>query len=135
MVEYDQCILLQEFISIEIRRWISIKLNSCEPWILTEELINKQEIFPITCYRIILVIKQPRDHVKNESLYHLTDHTQLREHQLKATGHWIRMPTDEFANRFVISLTKRVKDDISQSNFHILSGEKTQNLRHTVIVK
>ena len=79
-------------------------------WIITETLIDKLDIFARTCYRIILGIKQSRDHVTNQSLYHLTDQAPLREtireRQLKFTGHLIRMTTDEPANRFFIYESK-----------------------------
>ena len=81
---------------------ISILLYGFESWILTESLIDKLEIFTRTCCRIMLDIKQCRDHVKNQSLYHLTDQAPLRERQLKFTGHCICMPTDEPDNRFII---------------------------------
>ena len=51
---------------------ISILLYSCESWILTEALMDKLDISTRTCYRIMLGLKQSRDHVTNESLYHLT---------------------------------------------------------------
>ena len=59
--------------------------------------------------------KQSRDHVTNQSLYQLTGQVPLRqticERQLKFTGHCIRMPTDEPANRFVI-YESRIKSSL-----------------------
>ena len=55
---------------------------------------------------MILSIKQFRDHVTNESLYHPTGQAPLCERQLKFTGHCIRIPT--YANRFFIYEYMRV---------------------------
>ena len=85
---------------------ISILLYGFESWILTEALIDKLEIFTITCYCIMLDIKQPPDQVTNQSLYHFTGQALLSERQLKFTGHCIRMPTDEPTNHFVIYESK-----------------------------
>ena len=116
---------------------ISILLYGCESWILTEALIDRLEIFTRTCYRIMLDIKQSRDHVTNQSLYHLTGQAPLcetiRERQLKFTGHCIRMPTDEPANRFVIYESKiraSLRSGAPRTTYlhqissHILPGEK-----------
>ena len=51
---------------------ISILLYGCESWIFTEALIYKLDIFARTCYRIMLGIKQSKDHVTNKNLYQLT---------------------------------------------------------------
>ena len=85
---------------------ISILLYGCESWILTEALMDKLDIFRRTCYRIMLGIKQSRDHVTNESLYHPTSQVPVGERKLKFTGHFIRMPTNEPANCFVIYESK-----------------------------
>ena len=85
---------------------ISILLYNCEPSILTDTLIEKLDIFARTCYRIILGINHFQDHVTNESLYHLTGQAPLRELQLKFTCHYIRIPTYEPDNRFVIYESK-----------------------------
>ena len=65
----------------------------------------------LTCYRIMLGIKQSIDHVTNQSLYQLTGQVPLHERQLKFTGHCIRMPTDEPTNRFVI-YESRIKSSL-----------------------
>ena len=118
---------------------ISILLYGCETWILTETSNEKLDIYARTCYRIMLGIKQSRDHVTNQSLYQLTGQVPLREtireRQLKFTGHCIRMPKDEPANRFVI-YESRIKSSLrpgaprttylNQISSHILqSGEKS----------
>ena len=63
----------------------------------------------------MLSIKQSRDHVTNQSLYQVTGqvplHETIRERQLKFTGHCIRMPTDEPANRFFI-YESRIKSSL-----------------------
>ena len=86
------------------------RILGCETLILTEALIKKPEIFTRTGYRIMICIKQSRDHVKNNSLYQLigqiTHSVTIREHQLKFTGHFICMFTDEPNNRFVIYKSK-----------------------------
>ena len=48
---------------------ISILLYGCESWILTTALAKKLDIFARTCYRIILGVKQSRDHITDEVLY------------------------------------------------------------------
>ena len=58
---------------------ISILLYGCDTSILTETLIEKLDIYASTCYRIVLGIKQSRDHVTNQSLYQLTGQAPLRE--------------------------------------------------------
>ena len=54
-------------------------------------------------YQIILSIKQSRDHMTNDNLYHLTGQKPLREiilnYQLQFN---LGMPTDEHYNHFVI---------------------------------
>ena len=45
---------------------VSILLYDCETWILTEAFTEKLKIIARTCYRIMLGIKEPRDHVTNE---------------------------------------------------------------------
>ena len=54
----------------------------------------------------MLDIELPRVHVTNQRLYHLAGQAPLnetsRERLLNITGHCIRMPTDETANRLVI---------------------------------
>ena len=60
----------------------SILLYGCQTWILTEALIEKLEILA----RIMLGIKQSRDHVTNESLIHPTGQALLRERQLQFTA-------------------------------------------------
>ena len=80
-----------------------------------------------------------RDQLTNQSLYQLTVQVPLREtireRQLKFAGHYIRMPTDEPANRFVI-YESRIKSSLrpgapkttylNQISSHILqSGEKS----------
>ena len=64
----------------------SILLYGCQTWILTEALIEKLEIVARICYRIMLGIKQSRDHVTNESLIHPTGQALLRERQLQFTA-------------------------------------------------
>ena len=65
----------------------------------------------------MLGIKQSREHMTNQSLYQLTGQVpiretiHIRERQLKFTGHCIRMPTDEPANRFVI-YESRIKSSL-----------------------
>ena len=70
---------------------ISILMYGCQTWILTETLIEKLDTYATTCYRIILGIKQSRDHMTNQSLYQLTGQVSLREtireRQPKFTGH------------------------------------------------
>ena len=55
---------------------------------------------------MMLSIKKFRDHVTNHNLYQLTDQVPLREaireHQLKFTGHCIRITTHKPDNQFVI---------------------------------
>ena len=89
---------------------ISILLYGCETWILTEALTEKLDIFARTCYRIMLGIKQSRDHVTNERLYQRVNQVpireMIRERQLKFTGHCIRMPTYEPIKRFVLYESK-----------------------------
>ena len=46
---------------------------------------------------LIIGIKQSREHVTNESLYHITDQAPPHERKLKFTGDCIRIPTDELA--------------------------------------
>ena len=114
-------------------------LYGCETWILTEKSNEKLDIYARTCYRIMLGIKQSRNHVTNQSLYQLTGQVPLREtireRQLKFTGHCIRMPKDEPANRFFI-YESRIKSSLrpgaprttylNQISSHILqSGEKS----------
>ena len=86
----------------------------------------------------MLGIEQSRDHVKNQSLYHLTDQTPfsvtIREHQRKFKGHCIRMPTDKPVNQFVIYDSK-IRSSfrpvaprtiyLNQILSHILPDEKT----------
>ena len=48
---------------------ISILMYGCETWILIEAFIEKLDIYARTWYRIILSIKQSRDHVKNQNMY------------------------------------------------------------------
>ena len=113
---------------------ISVLLYDDEFWILTEALIDKLDIFTRTCYRIMLGIKQSRDHVTDQSLYQHTGHSPLRELQIKLTGHCIRMQADEPTNRFVIYESKSrslLRPGVpkatyrSQMSSHILSGEET----------
>ena len=85
---------------------ISILLYDREWWILTEISIDKLCIFARTWYRIMLGIKQSRDHVINESLYHLIAQALLHYRQLKFTGHCILMPTNEPTSHFVIYESK-----------------------------
>ena len=71
-----------------------------------EAFTEKLDIFARTCYRIMLGIKQSRDHVTNDRLYQRVNQVpiceMIRERQLKFTGQCIRMPTDEPINRFVL---------------------------------
>ena len=94
---------------------ISILLYGCETWILTEELIEKPDIYARTRYRIMLGIRQYRDHVTNQSLYQLTGQVPLREtihkRKLKFTGHCIRMLKEVPADRFVI-YESRIKSSL-----------------------
>ena len=59
----------------------------------------------MTCYRIILGIKQSRGRGTNERLYQRVNQVpireMLRERGLKLTGNCIRMPTDEPIKRLV----------------------------------
>ena len=116
---------------------ISILLYGCETWILTEALTEKLDIFARTCYRIMLGIKQSRDHVTNERLYQQVNQVpvreMIRERQLKFTGHCIRMPTDEPINRFVLYESKvrpslrpgaQTRTYRQQISSHLLPGEK-----------
>ena len=116
---------------------ISILLYGCETWILTEALTEKLDIFARTCYRIMLGIKQSRDHVTNERLYQRVNQVpvreMIRERQLKFTGHCIRMPTDEPINRFVLYESKvrpslrpgaQTRTYRQQISSHLLPGEK-----------
>ena len=52
----------------------------------------------LTCYRIMLDIKQSQDNVTNERLYQRVNQVPIREmirvRQLKFTDHCIRLPTD-----------------------------------------
>ena len=58
----------------------------------------------------MLGIKQSRGHRTNERLYQRVNQVpireMIRERQLKFTGHWICMPTDEPINRFVLYESK-----------------------------
>ena len=73
----------------------------------------------------MLGIKQSRNHVTNQIIGQVKIHQTTRVSQLKFTGHCIRMPTDEPANRYVIyessiraiSSTRSTKNDLNQSNF------------------
>ena len=116
---------------------VSILLYGCETWILTEALTEKLDIFARTCYRIMLGIKQSRDHVTNERLYQRVNQVpireMIRERQLKFTGHCIRMPTDEPINRFVLYESKvrpslrpgaPIRTYRQQISSHLLPGEK-----------
>ena len=94
-------------------------------------LIDKLDIFARTCYRIILGIKQSRDHVANESQCHLIGQVPrskaLRERQLKFADHCIRMQTDKSANRFFIYESKI-------SSFHWLGASRTTNLNQIRLI-
>ena len=46
--------------------------------------IDKLDIFTRSCYRIMLGIKQSRDHLTNDSLYYLTGQAHLRERRQKS---------------------------------------------------
>ena len=87
----------------------------------------------------MLDIKQSRDNVTNQGLYQRTGQVPLgetiRERQIKFTGHCIRIPTNEPANRFDI-YESRIKSSLrseaprtkylNQISSHILqSGEKS----------
>ena len=88
---------------------ISILVYGCESWILTEALVDKLDIFTRACYRIILGIKQSRNHVANESLHHLDQaliSKNISERQLKFTGDCIRLPTRDPSYRFIIYESK-----------------------------
>ena len=88
----------------------SISMYDCESWLLREALIEKLDVFERTCYGNMLDIKQSWEQVTNKSLYQLTGQVPIREtireRQLKFTGHYIHMPTDELANCFVIYESK-----------------------------
>ena len=90
-------------------------LYGSETWILTEILIEKLNIYARKCYRIILGIKQSRDHLTNQSLYQLTGQVTLCkticERNLKFTRHCNRMSTDEPSNRFFI-YESRIKSSL-----------------------
>ena len=88
----------------------------------------------MSCHRIMLGIKQPRDYMTNESQYHLSGQALLRQRQLKFTGHCSRIPTDGPDNRFVIYESKirsSLRPDVlrtiylNQISSHILPDEKT----------
>ena len=89
---------------------VSILLYGSETWILTYEFTEKLDIFAMTCFRIILGIKQSRGHFTNERLYQrvnqLPIRDMIRERQLKFTRHCIRIITDKPINRFVLYESK-----------------------------
>ena len=69
--------------------------------------LPKLDIFTRTCYRIMMGIKQSRDHVTNERLYQRVNQVQIREmirvRKLRFTSDCILMPTDESINCFVLN--------------------------------
>ena len=106
---------------------VSILLYDYENWIITEASIEKLYIFAKTCYIVMLGIKQSRDHVTNETLHHLTGQVPLRERQLKFTGHCIRMPTYEPANRFLSyeSKTKSsLRPDVPKKKYNSIKSNR-----------
>ena len=56
-------------IRLFIAAFLSILFYGYDTWILTEAFTEKLDIFAITCYRVMLGIKQSRVHVTNERLY------------------------------------------------------------------
>ena len=72
--------------------------------------LPKLDIFARTCFRIMMGIKQSRDHVTNERLYqrfnHIPIREMIREPKLKFTSDSIRMPTDEPINCLVLYESK-----------------------------
>ena len=85
---------------------ISILLYGCESWVLTEPLKKKLDTFARTCYRIILGVRQAEVHMKNDELYKKVSQRpirdQIRERQLKFTGHCLRMDKEELPNIYIL---------------------------------
>ena len=81
---------------------ISILLYGCESWVLTEPLKKRLGTFARTCYRIILGVRQAEVHMTNNELYEKVSQRpirdQIRERQLKFTGHCLRMDKEELPN-------------------------------------
>ena len=84
---------------------ILVLLYGCESWILTTALAKKLDIFARTCYRIILGVKQSRDHITDEVLYQRAGQECISElvckRQLSFTGHCLRMDIDEPIHRYL----------------------------------
>ena len=109
-------IFISHFLVYFVTEWINESLQ----WLYTRCILNEiylnsnerkhlkqikhcvyESIFR-TCYRIMLCIKQYKDQMINEYIYHLTDQAQIRKRLLKFTGHCICMPPYEPTGRFII---------------------------------
>ena len=103
---------------------ISILLYGCESWVLTEPLKKKLDTFARTCYRIILGVKQVEVHMKNDELYKKVSQypirDQIRERQLKFTGHCLRMDKEELAYIYIFykSEIRQNKRGRANTNYH-----------------
>jgi hypothetical protein len=62
-------------VSLKIRLFnmasLSILLYGCENWVLTDKQAKDLDVFPKTCYRIMLGISLSESHMTNEQLYKL----------------------------------------------------------------
>jgi hypothetical protein len=82
------------------------KLYGCETWVLTTQQGKKIDVYPRTCYRIMLGLRQSETHTTNEELYRLAGArpitTIIRERQLQFTEHCLRLNKDEPANIYAL---------------------------------
>ena len=73
----------------------------------------------------MLGIKQSRDHLTNQSLYQVPRRETIHERQLKFTGHYIRMPTDEPANRLMNQGLNHLFDQEHQGRHNSIKFRRT----------
>ena len=86
-------------------------------------------------HAIILGIKQPQDHLKNESLFHLIGKTPLHDFTDHCIGRQAHQPLCGLRIQDqVICSTKGAKQDISQSNFvpYPIWRENTRNKKDVI---
>ena len=102
---------------------VSILLDGCESWVITEKLASSPNSYATNCYRIMLGIKR-LDKVSNKTLYekvgkHQFTH-EIQRRKLRFVDHSLRRDKNDLINKYVLYAPEERHGQRSRGRPHIL---------------